>query len=96
MKDLVLLPDEVALLKRAATQGSVTRSGPTLGHDIACDFFCETGLAEPDGDHIRLTHLGQRVANAFLCAGVSGTASISRCVLIALGPQVAFIDGAYR
>ncbi|AMV16966.1 hypothetical protein VT03_03690 [Planctomyces sp. SH-PL14] len=96
MKDLVLLPDEVALLKFAAKQGALNRSGPTLSHDIACDFFCETGLAESDGDHIRLTQLGQRVANAFLCAGVLGTASISRCVLNALGPQVAFTDGAYR
>jgi len=89
MQDLVLLRDEVAILKLAVTQGAVSRIGPTLGHEIACDFLCENGLAEPDGDDVRLTQVGQRVAETLLCAGVIGTASISLGVLDALGPQVA-------
>lgn len=89
MKDLVLLADEVALLKFVATQEAVNRTGPTLSHEITCDFFCQVGLAELDGEQIRLTQVGQRVANTLLCAGVSTTALISPCVLRVLGPQVA-------
>ncbi|AMV19191.1 hypothetical protein [Planctomyces sp. SH-PL14] len=89
MKGLVLLGDEVALLKFAAKDGVLSRTGPTLGHEIACEFFCEAGLAEAVGDELRLTPLGRAVSQKLIDSGASGTVSIPRSVLDALGPPFA-------
>jgi len=90
MKGLVLLSDEVALLKFAATQGALRRTGETLGHEIACDFFCQSGLADLEGDQVRLTAFGQRLARRLISTSAAGTVSIPPALLDALGPQVVF------
>jgi hypothetical protein len=89
MKRLVLLRDEVALLKVAAKHGVLNRTGPTLGHEIACDFFCEAGLAKASGEELRITEFGRAVAQKLVSSRVSGMVSIPRSILDALGPGVA-------
>jgi hypothetical protein len=89
MKELVLLGDEVALLKFAAKQGVLSRTGPTLGHEIACAFFVESGLAERHGDELRLTDFGQRLVNRLLETSSAGTVAIPRSVLEELGAPLA-------
>ena len=96
MKGLVLLADEVALLKFAAKQGTLARTGETFSHEIACDFFCESGLAELQGDHVRLTAFGQRLAHRLISTAAAGTVSIPPCVLDAMGPQLASTRHVYR
>lgn len=90
MKSLVPLADEVALLTFAAKQGAFPRTGETVGHEIACDFFCESGLAEPNDDQLQLTGFGSRLAHRLIATGAAGTVSIPPSVLDALGPQLAF------
>lgn len=85
----MLLADEVALLKLAAKEGVLLRTGETSGHEIACDFFCDSGMAVRQGDQLRLTLFGERLAHRLLATGASGTVSIPPSVLDALGPQVA-------
>lgn len=45
-RELVLLMDQVALLKRVQTMGGLPRHGRTLGHEVVCDFFCCEGKVE--------------------------------------------------
>jgi len=87
MENLVLLADEVTLLKFASTQGTLAGKGESFSYEIACRFFCEVGLAEPFCDQLRLTPFGQRLAHRLVSMGVSGTVSIPSSVLDALGPQ---------
>lgn len=89
MKGLVLLADEVALLKSAAKQGTLPRMGESFGYEVACDFFCVSGLAERQGDHVRLTAFGQRLAHRLISTAAAGTVSIPPAALDALGPQLA-------
>ena len=66
MGKLVLLGDEVSLLKAAALVGTVSAHGRTLGEDVACDFFCEAGLVHRAGEELRLTELGWCVARKLI------------------------------
>lgn len=91
----MLLADEVALLKFAAKQGVLPRTGDTVGHEIACDFFCESGLAEPQDDQLRLTAFGQRLARRLISTAAAGTVSIPPSVLDPLGPQLASVDQSH-
>ena len=76
MESLVLLGDEVALLKLASLKGVLSAQGNSLSHEIACDFFCETGLASRQGNELTLTVFGQRVARLLIAKGAVGTISI--------------------
>lgn len=76
MGNLVLLADEVALLKAAAIQGRVNAAGRTLGDDVACDFFCEAGLVHWAEDELQLTELGWRVARKLIASGARGVVAI--------------------
>ena len=83
MRNLVLLGDEVSLLKAAALQGAVSTRGKTLGDDVACDFFCEAGLVNRAGDELRLTELGWRVARKLVDSGARGVVAIPASELVA-------------
>lgn len=84
MTDLVLLGHEVALLKVACLEGILSATGELVAHEAACDFFCESGLAERCGEAIRLTTFGKRVARKLLADRSSGTMAFSPPVLKAL------------
>ncbi|AMV22395.1 hypothetical protein VT03_31160 [Planctomyces sp. SH-PL14] len=83
MGNLVLLGDEVSLLKAATVQGTVSSRGRTLGDDVACDFFCEAGLVQRAGDELRLTDLGWRVARKLIDSGARGVVAIPASELMA-------------
>lgn len=89
MIGLVLLADEVALLKLAAAEGLLVRTADASGHTIVCDFFCDSGMAARQGNQIRLTLFGKRLAHRLIATGASGTVSIPPDLLDALGLQVA-------
>lgn len=76
MENLVLLGDEVALLKLASLKGVLSAYGCSLSHEIACDFFCEAGLAKRREDELTLTAFGQRVARLLISRGADGMVSI--------------------
>jgi len=71
--DLVLLRDEVALLKQSAAGGVVGGTERTLAQQIVCDYFCAEGLAERSGDDFRLTSWGDRLARKLIADGAAGT-----------------------
>lgn len=83
MGNLVLLGDEVSLLKAAALVGTVSAHGRTLGDDVACDFFCEAGLVHRAGDELRLTELGWCVARKLIDSGARGVVAIPASELVA-------------
>lgn len=85
MQDLVLLSDEVSLLKQAALQSVVTRSGNALGREVACAFLCEQGLVERRDEGLRLTAIGHRIARKLIADGAAGTVWLQRAQLDVLG-----------
>lgn len=70
--DLVLLRDEVALLKLTSTQSVVSGTGGTLSQDGACDFCCQQGLGERQGEDFRLTPWGDCIARKLIRDGSVG------------------------
>ncbi|WP_075091251.1 hypothetical protein [Planctomyces sp. SH-PL14] len=95
MKGLVLLADEVTLLKGARRSGRLSRYGSTLGHDVACDFFCEAGVTDDHGDELRLTKFGTRLVDHLWDTGAAGTVVVSQAVLEALEAPVVEAEISY-
>lgn len=77
----MLLPDEVALLKRTELCGVLCGTSTALSLETACDFCCEQGLAELHGEDFRLTSLGGDVARKLIAEGVVGTVWLQRSPL---------------
>lgn len=69
MQKLVLLPDEVALLKRVASNGIIDVSGVTVSEECACEYLCGSGFAELREDELRLTAEGRELARCFMLSG---------------------------
>ncbi|AMV19581.1 hypothetical protein [Planctomyces sp. SH-PL14] len=84
MQDLVLLPDEVALLKRSALQGGLCGTHEDLSQEAAFEFFCEQGLAELRANGLRLTSWGNQVARELVEDGNVGVVRLRPSVLAAL------------
>lgn len=76
-------------------QGVVPRTGDTVGHEIACDFFCESGLAEPQDDQLCLTAFGQRLARRLIATAATGTVSLPPSVLDPLGLKLPSVDQSF-
>lgn len=85
MQDLVLLPDEVALLKQAAFQSVAMRTGNALGHAVGGAFLCEHGLVERRDEGLRLTAIGHRVARKLIADSATGTVWLQRSQMEVLG-----------
>jgi hypothetical protein len=81
MQDLVLLSEEVALLKQAALQSVAMRTRNALG----CEFLCEQGLVERRDERLRLTAIGHRVARKLIADSATGTVWLQRSQMEVLG-----------
>ncbi|AMV16951.1 hypothetical protein VT03_03615 [Planctomyces sp. SH-PL14] len=81
MKDLVLLGDEIAILKLAAKQRVSLREGRTIAHETACEFLCDAGLARCHDEEIELTALGKGLAAWLVKQGISGPRAVSGAIL---------------
>lgn len=85
MQDLVLLADEVLFLTQAVLQGTKTKAASPLSHEVACDFLCKHGLTERQGETLRLTPIGHRVARKLVADGACRAVWLQRSQLELLG-----------
>ncbi|AMV16442.1 hypothetical protein VT03_01040 [Planctomyces sp. SH-PL14] len=79
--DLVLMADEVRLLKQREMQGLWTRTPWTMGGGVVCKFLCEEGLAEVRDGEMKLSSLGHRLARKLIADGATGAVRIPGTVI---------------
>lgn len=85
MHDLVLLSDEVLFLKQTALQSVKASNDRPFSYELACESLCARGLTGREGQTLRLTPIGHRVARKLIADDASGTVWLQRSQLKVLG-----------